>query len=106
MAQEVLDLDRDVVGEPRMRAVERAHDAERVPDAVEEVGVAEGDVLRAGRDLLADVVEDDFALHDAKVSVIDRDDGAVPAAVFASAARLRVAGDALRALAIVKACVA
>ena len=45
--QDVLDLDHDVVGEPGPLARERLDDAARVRGTVQEVGIAERDVLRA-----------------------------------------------------------
>ena len=50
--EHVLDLDRAVEGEVREPLVQRAHDAHRVLRRVEEVGVAEGEVLGAGGDEL------------------------------------------------------
>ena len=47
--QQVLDLDRDVVADRRMRRVQRLDDAHRVRRTVEEIGIAERDVLRARR---------------------------------------------------------
>jgi hypothetical protein len=64
---------------------------------VEEVGIAEGDVLRTCVHLLPDVGEYHVTLHDAKDAAIDRRDGAVPTQVFAAAARLGVADDAVLA---------
>ena len=51
----MLDLDRDVVGQLRVASVQRFDDPTRVSRAVEEIGIAEGDVLGAGGDLLIDV---------------------------------------------------
>ncbi len=65
-----------------------------VTDAVEEVGIAEGDVPRAGRHLGADVAEHDVNRDDPEAAVVDRHDRTVPAAVLAAAARFRVAGRA------------
>ena len=98
VAQQVLDLDRDVVGQRRMPRVQRLDDAPRVRRAVEEVGIAEGDVLGAGGDLLIDVGEHDVDRHDAELAVVDRHDRAMPAAVLAAARRLGGAGDAPRAV--------
>ena len=88
MAQQVLDLDRDVVGEVGMLAVERLDDWQRVADAVEEVRVAEGDVPRPGANLAADVLEHDLARDDAEAAAVHRRDRAVAAQVPAPAARL------------------
>ena len=96
MLQQMLDLDRDVVGHVGMRGVQRLDDAHRVRRAVEEIGIAEGDVLGARRDLRRDVREHDVRLHDAELPVVDRHDRTVTAEMPAAAARLRVADDAPR----------
>ena len=90
---QVLDLDRDVVADAGELARQRLDDAQGVRRTVEEVGIAERDVLRARRDLRADVGEDDVGVDGAEAAVVDRDDRTVPAAVFAPARRLRVADD-------------
>ena len=46
--QQVLDLDRGVEGQRRELGVQRLDQAQRVAQAIEEVGVAEGDVLGSG----------------------------------------------------------
>ena len=65
-----------------MLAVERFHDLHRVTDPVEEVGIAEGDVLCASRDLAADIFPHHLALDDAKRAVVHRHDGTVTAQVL------------------------
>ena len=55
VAQDVLDLRRAVEGEVGEALVHRLHDAQRVAAAVEEVGVAEGDVAGAQLDEARDV---------------------------------------------------
>ena len=59
-------------------------------DAVEEVGIAERDVLGAGGHLRADVFEHNVCGHDAELPAVDGDDGTVAAQMFAAAARLRI----------------
>src|SRR6266550_3018360 len=49
----------------------------RMSRAVEEVGVAERDVSRAGGDEAADVAEHDVLRHDEESSVVDGRNGAV-----------------------------
>src|SRR5207248_727188 len=68
-----------------------------VPSTVEKVRIAEGDVLRSGRHLLAEVGEHDFAIHYAEHTLVDGDDGAMTAQMFASPARFGVARDAVLA---------
>ena len=71
--------------------VQRLDDGHRVAGAVEEIGIAEGDVLRAGGDLAANVFEHDIGLHDAKHAAVDGYDGAVAAEMLAAARRFGVA---------------
>ena len=94
VADEVLDLDRHVVGQRREAAVQLIDDRQRVSRAVEEVGVAEGDVLRAGVDLLADVLDHDITFDDPEAPAVDRHDRTVPAQMAAASRRLGVADDA------------
>jgi hypothetical protein len=61
----------------------------RVTNAVEEIGVAEGNVLCACGDLLADVLNYNVAADDAKDPFVNGDDGAVAAKMFAAAAGFR-----------------
>jgi hypothetical protein len=93
--QQVLDLDGHVVGDAGALASEALDDRLCVTDAVEEVRIAESDVAGAGGDLCACVGENDLRRDDPEAAVIDRHDRAMPAAVFAAAARLGVTGDAL-----------
>ena len=93
MPQQVLDLDGDVVAELREFAVQRLDDGQRVRRPIEEIGIAEGDVLGARIDLAANVFQHDVALHDAENSVVDGHNGAMAAKVFAAAAGFRIAGD-------------
>src|ERR1035437_8949285 len=83
--EEVLDLDGDVVAEPGPLLVEGFDDGDGVAGAVEEIGVAKGDVGSAGGDLAADVLQDDIGLHDAEEATVDRDYGTVAAEVLAAA---------------------
>jgi len=64
-----------------------------VTDPVEEVRISEGDVLRAGRDLAADVFQHHLALDDAKRAVVHRYDGTVTAQVLAAPADLGMPHD-------------
>ena len=82
--EDVLDLDRAVEGQVREPLVHRAHDPERVVDAVEEVRVAVGHVAGAQRDLLRDVGDDRVDVVDPDATVVDDRDRAVPAPVRAA----------------------
>ncbi len=46
--------------------MQRLNDRHGVAGAVEEIGIAERDVLRAGCDLAPDIFEHDVRAHDAK----------------------------------------
>jgi len=65
--------------------------AHGVSGTVEKIGIAEGDVFGAPGDLPADVFQHDSRLNNPKGSAIDRDDGAMPAKMFAAPARFSVA---------------
>ena len=77
VAEQVFDLRREVVRHAGELGVQRADQPERMPGAVEEVGVAERDVSRAGGDEAADVAEHDVLRHDEESSVVDGRNGAV-----------------------------
>ena len=98
MLLEMFDLDGRVVGDVGEFGVERFHDAHGVRGAVEEIGIAEGDVARARGDLLPDILEHHLALHHAKLSLVHRDHGTVPAQMLAAAAGLGVPGDCFRSV--------
>src|SRR5215469_17640807 len=75
--------------------MERFDDALRMGYTVEKIGIAEGDVLRSGGNLLANVGEDDVDGHDAKLAGVNGDDRAMTAEMFAAAGRLGVARGAM-----------
>src|SRR5581483_320978 len=78
--------------------MERAHEPDRVPRAVEEIRIAERDVRRAVLDLPADVLEHGGLRHDEEAAFVHRDDRAVTAEMQTAAARLDVPGEALAAV--------
>ena len=88
---EVLDLDRHVIGDPRVLRVQGSGDLERMTGAIEEVRIPERDVLCARADLLPDVLEHDVPLDDAERPAVDGDDRAMAAQVPAAPAGLGVA---------------
>src|ERR1039458_10403869 len=98
MLEQVLDLDGDVVSQRGPFAVEGLDDGDSMAGAVEEIGVAEGDVLRAGGHLPADVLQYHLPLHDAENTPIDRDHRAMPADEFAAPAGFGGSGEAARAI--------
>ena len=97
VAEKVFDFDGDIVGEMRMLCVERFDNSRGVCDAIEKIGIAEGDVLGAGFDLLSNVGEDYFVRDHTKLAGVNRNDWAVAAEMFAAAGRFRVTGNAMRA---------
>src|SRR5215472_2767097 len=95
--QQMLNLGRHVVtdaGKLPMKFPEQLH---RVTNPIEKIRIAEGDMLSPLRYLLANIFEHSFAIYDSEDSVIDGDDRAVPAQVFAAPARFRVAGHTMLA---------
>ena len=93
VAQQVLDLRREVERERRKRLVQRPRDGQRVAGTVEEIGIAERDVRGAGLHLLADVREQHLDRHDEEPPAVDRRDRTVSAQMLAAAARLDVADE-------------
>ncbi len=93
--QKMLDLDGDIVGDFRKLAMQGLDDANCVRGPVEEVRIAERDVPGAGRDLLADVGQNDIRLHNAEGPLIHRDHRTMPAQMLTPARCFRVAGDTL-----------
>jgi hypothetical protein len=88
VAEDVLDLDGGVEGEIRPLGMEGGGDAQGMGGAVEEVRIAEADVAGAGRNLAADVGEDDMERDHAKGALVEGDDGAMAAEVLAAATGL------------------
>src|SRR5260370_23926991 len=93
LPQQVLDLDRDVITELGEFSVHSFDDGKCVARPVEEIRVAEGKVFGTCIDLLADIFEDDFPLHDSEDSVVNEDNVSMAAKMFASTAGFGIAGD-------------
>ena len=94
MGQEVLDLDRGVVGHAGVRRGQPFDQPARVRGPVEEIGVAERDVLRPGVHLRPDVVEHYVQRNGLEAAAIHRHHRAVPAQVLAPVRGVGVADDA------------
>ena len=95
---EMLDFDGRVVGNLRKLAMKRFDQRNRVADAVEKIGITKGDVLRARKDLPANILKNDFARDDPESAVVNRNDRAMPAEMFAAPGSFGVTGDAVRAI--------
>src|SRR5258705_6881837 len=105
MLQEMLDLDRDVVGEARELIAEMLNDPPGVRRAVEKIRIAEADVLRACLNLRADVVDDDVDRHCIKASLVDRHNRTVSAQMFAPARGVGASNRTRRAIGHLQRCV-
>ena len=77
---------------------QRADDGQGVRRAVEKIRIAEGDVFGADGDLGADIAEDDGAIDDTEGALVDGDDWAMTAKMFAAARGFGVADDAAGAV--------
>src|ERR1041385_3718281 len=91
--QQVFHFDGYVVSDLRVLYVQSRDDPHGVADAVEEIRITKGDVLGSHRHLAANVFKHYLRLDDAKDSVVNRDDGTVPAAMLAAPAGFRIACD-------------
>jgi hypothetical protein len=95
--QQVLDLDGYVVGEPGKFLVQGFDNGHGMPAAIEEIRIAEGNMLRSGRHLLANVREHNFTIHYPEHALVNRHDRAMAAQMLASAARFGITGKAMLA---------
>src|SRR5437764_13315266 len=94
MLQEVLHFDGDVVGKPRPLAMQRLDNGHGVARTIEKIRIAEGDVVRSGGHLPADIFQHYIRLHHAKNAAIYRHHRTMPAPVFAAARSFGVSGAA------------
>ncbi len=95
--EQMFDLDGHIVSELWKFIVQCLDQRNRVADAIEKIRVAKRDVFRTSSDLLPHVVEDDFPLNNSKDTVINGNDGAMAAEMFASAAGFRIPDGAVLA---------
>src|SRR5260221_14716945 len=58
--------------------------------SVEEIRIAECDVLRSSSHLLSDILDDHVALHDTECAVVDRNDRTVTTKELEAARRFRI----------------
>src|SRR5690348_122622 len=93
MSQEVLDLDCNVEGKLRKFPVHGFNNGKRMGGSVEEIRIAKTDMLGAGLNLFANVFEYNLPLHNPEDAVVNGNNGAMAAQVFAPAAGFRVAGN-------------
>src|SRR5262249_27391785 len=92
---QVFNFDGDVVSDAWKFAMEFVDQLERVTNAIEEVGIAEGNVSSARLNLLTDVGHHHVATHYAKDPFVDWNDRTVAAEMFATATRFGRANDAV-----------
>ena len=93
--EQVLDLDGRVEGDLRPACVQLAGDPQGMRRAVQEVGIAERHMARAGGDLLLDVAQHRLARDGDEAAAIHRHDRTMPAQVLAPARRLDGGDEAL-----------
>src|SRR5262249_14449513 len=91
--EKVLEFDGDGISELREFAMQSLRDHHRVANAIEKIRIAEGDMLRPRRHLLANVFEHDFAVHYAKDAVVDGHNRTMTAEMLASPACFCVTRD-------------
>src|ERR1035437_1714032 len=92
----MLDFDGDVISERREVLLHPLDDAHAVGRAVEEIRIAEGDMLRPGLHLLADVGQHNVSRNHSERPVVNGHNGTMTAEVLAAAARLRIPDNAIR----------
>ncbi len=86
----MFDFNGYIVGEFGKFAVQRFDQRDGMANSIEKIRIAKCNVLSARRDLLADVGENNFPIHDAKNAVIDGNNRAMTAQMLATAAGLGV----------------
>src|SRR5258707_528867 len=92
---QVLNLNGHIIRQVGKFLMQLLNQMQRVSWPIEKVGIAKGDVLCAGPDLLANILHHDVRLNNPKASPVDGHNRTVPAEMFATTARLGVAGRSL-----------
>src|SRR5579859_3346892 len=87
----MLDLNRCIEGQRGKLGTYGAQDFERVAGAVQEIGVAKGNMLRAHLDLRANILKDELLGDNEETSLVDRRNRTVQAGVQAAPACLGIA---------------
>src|SRR5437867_3126904 len=87
----MLDLNRNVVSECRIFSVQRIYQRQGMSNAVEKIWIAKGDMFSANLNLVSDVGQDDLTLHYAELPLINGNDGAMTAEMFAASTGFRIA---------------
>src|SRR6266700_3532613 len=95
VAEQVFNLNRYIIGKLGKLRMQGLHQGDSMPNAVEKIWIAKGDVLGPSRDLLSDIRQDHITLHNPETPLIDWYNGAMAAQVLTATARLGVARDAL-----------
>src|ERR1017187_7797360 len=97
MLEQMLDLNRHIIGELRKLAAQSFNQRNCVAHAIEKIRVSERDMLRAGRDLLTHIAKDNFTVHDTEDPVVHRNNRAMTAEMFTSTAGFGVPHGAMLA---------
>ena len=103
--EQMFDLDGHIIGHFREFPVQGVYDRQHMPGTVEEIRIAEGDMLCAHLHLLADICQHHFFLHHPEAAVIDRHNRAMAAGMLTAAGSFHVAGDPGGAVAEVHLCI-
>ena len=94
----MLDLDGGVIGHLRKFGVQCLHQPLGMRRAIEKIRIAERNMLRAGRHLLADVGHHHLHRQDAELALVHRHHRAMAAQMFAAARAFGEADDLAAAL--------
>src|SRR5216684_1555409 len=86
---QMLNLDGHIVSNAGKLGVKRLHQLHRVPYPIKKVRIAKRNVLRTRRHLLPNIRQHHLALHNAKHTVVDRHNRAMPAKMLAPPASFR-----------------
>ena len=80
----MFDLDRGIVGDVRVLGVKGPNEPQGVRWAVQEIRIAERNVLRASRYLLRDVGKHNIDRDDSEAALVHRNDWAMTAKMLAA----------------------
>ena len=90
MLQQMLDLDCPVIRNARKLPMKCLNNRQRMPHAVEKIGIAKSDMRRARRHLPANIFKHNLAWNNPKHTVVHRNNRTMTAKMLAPAASLRI----------------